>query len=74
MWDIFDHVCIQSINLRYPSFGILGKPIQYGLQSFYYGAGRESNESQSKINAKTDSLTSSTNITKYSTKSVEKKL
>ncbi|XP_077286699.1 uncharacterized protein LOC143911608 [Arctopsyche grandis] len=42
LWNIFNQVCIQSINIQFPSFGILGKPIQFGFESIYCGPARAS--------------------------------
>lgn len=55
MWDIFNQSCIQSINIRFPSFGILGRPIQFGFQSLYHGPARVNTNKSNVVNNSSES-------------------
>lgn len=47
MWDITNNRCIQSINIKFPSFGIQGKTIEWGIRCIYPGPKRKPlNENQ----------------------------
>ncbi|XP_072391899.1 uncharacterized protein [Diabrotica undecimpunctata] len=42
LWEINENKCLQTINIEFPAFNILGKRIEFGRRNIYPGAKRSS--------------------------------
>ncbi|CAG9838469.1 unnamed protein product [Diabrotica balteata] len=50
LWEINENKCLQTINIEFPAFNILGKRIEFGRRNIYPGAKRSSKYLRCKNN------------------------
>ncbi|CAH1123752.1 unnamed protein product [Ceutorhynchus assimilis] len=52
LWDLKEHTCLQTIKLKFPSFRIHGKLIEWGINCMYPGPRRKNPDESSKLEIK----------------------
>lgn len=51
LWDLNEHICIQTVVISYPSIGQMGKIVEWGNGSIYPGPKRRESEPRVKKQA-----------------------